>query len=137
MTSGPTFHCVVLTPRGKVLDCKTPSVILPAHDGKVGIWRNHMPMLVELGLGIMEVKAAVCQKDQEPCDIFMLIDTGFARVNSNQVMVLAYEAIKSDEIPLEKIEEMAAKTRNGDHSLARKEQKAKMLTQLAKIALIG
>jgi F0F1-type ATP synthase epsilon subunit len=60
------FRCVVMTPQAKVLDCKTSSVILTAHDGQVGIWRNHMPMLVELGMGIMEIKAAVIEENDKP-----------------------------------------------------------------------
>ena len=60
------FRCVVLTPRAKLLDCKTHSITLPAHDGQMGVWRDHMPMLCRLGLGIMEVHDFVTDDDQTP-----------------------------------------------------------------------
>ena len=60
------FRCVVLTPRAKLLDCKTRSITLPAHDGQIGVLQNHMPMLCKLGMGIMEVREFVTDDDRMP-----------------------------------------------------------------------
>jgi F0F1-type ATP synthase epsilon subunit len=53
-----TFHCELIDPTGKLLDCQVTSVVLPAHDGQIGILYNHMPMLCQLGLGTMRVTPA-------------------------------------------------------------------------------
>ena len=54
--SSGVFRCVLMTPEGKVFDCRPGQIILPAHDGLIGILRNHAPMLCELGSGILEVR---------------------------------------------------------------------------------
>lgn len=53
-----SFHCELIDPTGKLLDCQVTSVVLPAHDGQIGILYNHMPMLCQLGLGTMRVAPA-------------------------------------------------------------------------------
>jgi F-type H+-transporting ATPase subunit epsilon len=91
------FRFIVLTPLATLLDCTTHSVTLPAHDGQIGIWRDHMPMLCRLGLGIMEVRDLVAEENQAPSDKSFVIDGGFVRISRNVVMVLAYDVVeKSD-----------------------------------------
>jgi F0F1-type ATP synthase epsilon subunit len=53
-----SFHCELIDPTGKLLDCQVTAVVLPAHDGQIGILYNHMPMLCQLGLGTMRVTPA-------------------------------------------------------------------------------
>lgn len=84
--SSGIFYCVLLTPSGKILECRAGHVILPGHDGLIGILRNHAPMLYELGRGIMQVKDIAGRGDA-----FYLIDGGFARVSENLLTVLAYD----------------------------------------------
>ena len=96
------FQCVVISPAGRLLDCGTDSVILPAHDGKVGIWRNHMPMFCELGLGIMRIHRIHAGADRPPEDELMLVDGGVAIVNSNLLKVIAYDAVYLHELESQK-----------------------------------
>jgi F0F1-type ATP synthase epsilon subunit len=85
------FNCVVIAPAGKIVDCKTTSVVFPAHDGQVGILYNHTPMFCNLGLGIMQVKRI--SDDQQIEDIFILIDGGFSMVCSNLLKLVSYDVI--------------------------------------------
>jgi len=103
------FQCVVIAPSGKQLDCRTTSVIFPAYDGQVGIWHNHMPMLCELGLGIMEVRSIISEEDELQEDIFLLIDGGFALICSNLLKVVAYDAVCPRYMKLERIEHILEK----------------------------
>ncbi|MCX5638486.1 MAG: ATP synthase F1 subunit epsilon [Planctomycetota bacterium] len=105
-----TFHCVVIAPAGRLLDCKAASVVFPAHDGQVGILYNHMPMFCELGLGIMEVKTRPGENRQED-KIRLLIDGGFALISSNLLTIIASDAICGRELEREKIEQMLEKSR--------------------------
>jgi len=100
-----TFQCVVIAPTGKRLDCRTTSVVFPAHDGQVGVWTDHMPMFCMLGLGIMEVKAAA-PAAQAPESTFMLIDGGFAMVCSNLLKVVSYDVVSLRDTKPEAIDQM-------------------------------
>lgn len=126
------FRCLVLTPQAKVLDCKTPSVVLPAHDGQVGIWRNHMPMLVELGMGIMEIKAAVSEENDKPADKFLLVDEGFARISNNVVTIMAYEITSPGDVKPQKAGSPLAQAQ--EQVPDRETRKARLLEQLVKLS---
>jgi F-type H+-transporting ATPase subunit epsilon len=80
------FQIVLMTPRAKLLDVRAGSVVVPAHDGQLGVLRNHSPLLSELGFGIMQVREIINQPDA-----FFIIEGGFIRVSENHVTVLAYE----------------------------------------------
>jgi F0F1-type ATP synthase epsilon subunit len=101
-----TFNCVVIAPSGKLVDCQTTSVVFPAHDGQVGVWYNHMPMLCNLGLGIMEVKRL--RDDQQTEEVFILVDGGFSMVCANQLKVVSYDVILPAELKPEGIEHIRA-----------------------------
>lgn len=93
MSEAGTFRCLVIAPSGKMLDCTTSSVIVPAHDGYRGILANHMPLFCEMGLGIVEIKSVDSQSATWLKPIYILIDGGFALFASNLLTVLVYDAI--------------------------------------------
>jgi F-type H+-transporting ATPase subunit epsilon len=135
-STAPTFRCIVLTPKAKLVDCKTHSVILPAHDGQVGILRNHMPMLVELGLGIMEIKASSEEESEAPCiDRMLLVDGGFASVSQNILTIMAYDVLDPKEIDPAKAQALLEKAQQEDsRTLAQRSRdirKANLMLQLA------
>lgn len=101
-----TFRSVLLTPGGKLLDCRAGSVLLPVHDGLMGILRNHAPMLCKLGRGIMQVRN-ISDRD----DAFFLIEGGFARVSENHLTVFAYEVMTFEGLELHEAETIVAKAK--------------------------
>lgn len=105
--SSGIFRCVLLTPAGKVLDCRAGHLVLPAHDGLMGILRNHAPMLCQLGTGIMQVRDIAGRGDA-----FYLIEGGFARVSENFVTVLAYDVTTFEDMGREKAEELVSRARS-------------------------
>lgn len=115
-----TFHCDLIDPKGKLLDCQTISVVLPAHDGQLGILYDHMPMLCQLGLGIMKVTPApaASQGEESPThnsalggpDLFFFIDGGSALVAQNTVTVIAYDALPLQDVKTEQIQSLIDKT---------------------------
>jgi F0F1-type ATP synthase epsilon subunit len=108
------FRCVIISPAGKLLDCQTASVIFTAHDGSRGVLYNHMPMLCELGLGIVEVKFPVARQEKNyngnNHKKLALIDGGFALISSNLVNIIASDAVCGWDIKMEKIEHLLEKT---------------------------
>ena len=105
-----SFDCVVIGPSGKLLDCKTTSVVFPAHDGQVGVWYNHMPMFCKLGLGIVRVARTGSQT--EPAgggeDVLLLVDGGFVVVCSNLLKVISYDVVSPAVLKPEGIEQIIA-----------------------------
>ena len=135
------FQCVVLAPRAKLLDCTTHSITLPAHDGQIGVLRNHMPTLCKLGLGIMEVRDCTIDDDQNSGSVSFLIDGGFVQISNNVVAVLAYDVIVEADVDAAKAEKMLAEANklSGDDAEAMRRRqhdikKATLLLQMAQIA---
>jgi len=90
------FRCVVVTPEQQTLDEKVSQVILPAHDGQLGILTNRSPLLVELGIGSLRVDLAA---GGQPTTYF--VDGGFAQMKDNVLTVLTQKAIPADKIDAE------------------------------------
>ncbi|MCX5646615.1 MAG: F0F1 ATP synthase subunit epsilon [Phycisphaerae bacterium] len=115
-----TFHCDLIDPTGKLLACQATSVVLPAHDGQLGILCDHMPMLCQLGLGVMKVTPAPADSYQGTTparggeanqgDLFFFIDGGSALVAQNTVTVIAYDALALQDVKVEQIQSMIDKT---------------------------
>lgn len=101
------FHCDLIDPTGKLLDCQASSVVLPAHDGQLGILYDHIPMLCQLGLGVMKVTPAPVASQG---DLFFFIDGGSALVAQNTVTVIAYDALPLQDVKAEQIQSMIDKT---------------------------
>jgi len=94
---------------GKLLDCRTSSVVFPAHDGQVGILHDHMPMLSQLGLGIMRVaqpSAGSSEASAGGPEMQFFVDGGFALVAENSVTIIAYDALSLQDVKAEKIQSM-------------------------------
>lgn len=52
------FHCDIVTPDHEVFKESVSSVVLPAHDGYLGILTNRAPLLVRLGAGTLTATLA-------------------------------------------------------------------------------
>lgn len=106
-----TFRCVLLTPNRRLLDCRAGSLVVPSHDGQLGILRNHIPMLCKLGLGIMLVRDVTVGKGRPVPDMSFLIDGGFVRVSENNVTVLAYDATSFEGVDMDEVEAMISEAK--------------------------
>ena len=133
------FRIVLMTPKAKLLECRTGSVVLPAHDGQLGIMRNHCPVLSELGYGIMQV----LDIPDRP-DAFFILQGGFVRVSENHVTVLAYDVTTFEGLDKKEIDQMVAHARSvvAGQEYIRTQQgaidpkKAKYIVQMAEMAAV-
>jgi F-type H+-transporting ATPase subunit epsilon len=91
MTAGHEFRFVVITPERKLLEETTHSLVIPAHDGELGILAQHAPLMCELGVGQLRYRRHGRMER-------IFIDGGFAQVNENQVTVLTASAMTADQI---------------------------------------
>ena len=85
MARSDTFHCSVITPERAVLEADATSVVFPAHDGEVGILKNHAPLLYKLGVGVLRVKTPEGEQA-------FFIDGGFAQMVDNRLTLLTQQA---------------------------------------------
>lgn len=133
------FRIVLLTPKAKLLDVRCGSVVLPAHDGQLGIMRNHCPMLSELGFGIMQVHEIVDRPDA-----FFIIEGGFVRVSENHVTVLAYDVTTFEGLDSKEAQDMVSHAHSvvAGQDYIRSQQdavdlrKAKFIVRMAELASI-
>jgi F-type H+-transporting ATPase subunit epsilon len=125
------FRVVLLTPKAKLLDCRCGSVVLPAHDGQLGVLRNHCPLLSKMGFGIMQVR----EIPDRP-DAFFVINGGFA--------VLAYDVITFEGKDSETVEAMVSHAHSvvaGQEYIRTQQEaidmkKAKFIVHMAELASI-
>lgn len=82
---------VVITPERQALEETTNSMVIPAHDGEIGILPDRAPLMCELGVGQLRY-----QKDGRTRRMF--IESGFAQVNRNQVTVLTNHAVAAEDV---------------------------------------
>ncbi|MHC4289098.1 MAG: ATP synthase F1 subunit epsilon [Planctomycetota bacterium] len=133
------FRAVLLTPKAKLLEARVGSVVLPAHDGQMGILRNHCPTLAALGFGIMQVREIADRPDA-----FYIIEGGFVRISENHVTVLAYAVTTFEGKDAKTVESMVLHARSvvAEQEYVRTQQesidlkKAKFITHMAELASI-
>jgi F-type H+-transporting ATPase subunit epsilon len=89
------FQCVIVTPEQQVMDQAVSQVILPGHDGLVGILTDRAPLLMKLGLGPLRVDGTDGKRQ------VFLIDGGIAQMKDNHLTILTSEATPTSELSAE------------------------------------
>jgi len=120
-----TFRCRLISPEQVVLDAQAQFVVLPAHDGQIGIGPNRAPLVCKLGIGAIRVDAPDGSRHY-------FVDGGFARVRGNELSILTPKAVPDDQIDraaAEKLLQQATDMPLGDP--ARADVLARARTQLA------
>src|SRR5436309_12420157 len=86
------LHCYVITPEQQVFDADANQVIIPAHDGLLGVLPGRAPLLCQLGTGVMRVDEAGDASKE------FFVDGGFAQVLNNDVTILTERAAAGEAI---------------------------------------
>ena len=90
-----SFQCTVVTPEQQILDETVTQVILPAHDGQMGILTGRAPVLVKLGAGALRADLAGGQSRT------WFVDGGIAQMTGDKLTILTDEATPASEIDAE------------------------------------
>lgn len=91
MAQSKGIELVVVTPERQVLSQTVHSVVIPAHDGELGVLPGRASLMCELGIGQLRYSDAAGEHR-------LFIDGGFAQVHQNSVAVLTTRALSSGEI---------------------------------------
>jgi len=87
MPGARTIHCVVITPEARVLDEGVLSLILPAHDGLLGVLPAHAPLICQLGPGLLHYTTA------DQVRHVLLLNGGFAHLGHDELVILTPQAV--------------------------------------------
>lgn len=96
MAKDRTIQFVVVTPEQQVVEDTADSIVIPAHDGELGILTMRAPLMCELGIGQMRYR-----KGGQTRRVF--IDGGFAQVHDDHVTILTEHAAPAEKITGEMI----------------------------------
>ena len=87
-----TLHCCVITPEQQVFDADATEVVLPAHDGLLGVLKSRAPLVCELGTGVLRVDTVGEGKKE------FYVDGGFGQVLHDEVTILTERAAAAENI---------------------------------------
>jgi F-type H+-transporting ATPase subunit epsilon len=128
-----SFKCVVVTPEMQILDETVTQVILPAHDGLIGIETNRAPLLVKLGVGPLRVDLVGGKTSQ------FLVEGGVAQMKDNQLTILTQKATPASELDVAEakaeLAEAAAKRITDEKSF--QERQTDLQRARTKLELVG
>ncbi len=104
----------VITPERQVVSESVREVVIPAHDGELGVLVDRAPLLCELGVGHVRYRGTDNRTQR------VHVEGGFAQVHDNQVIVLTSDAMKTNEATPDVIAsaEKAANQASGPNALA-------------------
>ena len=92
----------IVTPEKKVYSNSVDAVVLPTDSGEVGILPGHIPLLVLLQPGELQVTLGTQTE-------YLAVDKGFAQVHADRVSVLTEQAIQVEEIDFGAMESARAR----------------------------
>jgi F-type H+-transporting ATPase subunit epsilon len=98
------LHLELVAPRGPVFNGDVQQVILPGTCGEMGILPRHAPLVTQLAIGRMRVQ----RSDGEWLDF--AVAEGFAKVQSDKVIVLADSAQEASEIDVDRVKESMSRS---------------------------
>lgn len=83
--SGRTFTLSVISPDRKLFEGPAKFVVVPGHDGEIGILHDHAPLMALLGEGALRVET-------DTGTLRFRVSGGFVQVLDNEVSVLSEKA---------------------------------------------
>ncbi len=100
-----TLKLDVVTPEAVTFSGDDEMVTLPAVEGEMGIYPQHVPLMTQIVPGELVVR-------REGRDTFMVVGDGFVEIASDHVAVLTDMAIPADQIDEAKAEEARRRAEN-------------------------
>jgi F-type H+-transporting ATPase subunit epsilon len=95
----PLLHLELVAPSGRVFEGEVEMVVLPATTGELGILPRHAPLVAQLSIG----KLRVLKPGGEWVDF--AVAEGFAKIQFDQVVVLADAAEEASQIDIARAQE--------------------------------
>lgn len=103
-TSG-SLHLEIVTPTKRVLELNTQEVYFPTPDGRLGVLKNHVNLVCQVGVGVVFFNSA--NETQ-----FLSVAGGIAQVAGNRVTLLVDVAEDGANIDYSRAEQALARSRS-------------------------
>jgi F-type H+-transporting ATPase subunit epsilon len=88
------IQCTVLTPDRILFDDKVDFAVVQAYDGERGFLFNHIPLMSELGYGMVRLYTG------DKID-YLHVEGGLVEIRNNELIVLAENALKKEELSMD------------------------------------
>ena len=123
MAAEKTLLVTVVSPEKELWSGEATHVVVPAHDGEMGIYPGHAAIVARLGSGVMRIKhAATTEK--------FFVSGGFVQAGARAVTVLSDAALTLEALDrvdaAQRLEKALAQQSRGDEEL---DQKAAVVTE--------
>src|SRR5438445_2438893 len=93
-----TLKLEIVTPEAKTYSEDVEMVTLPAAEGEMGIYPQHVPLMTQIVAGEL-----VARKDGR--DLFLAVGEGFVQITADRVAIMTDMAIRAENIDEAKAEE--------------------------------
>ena len=103
MPIGGFLHCTIVTPERLALEVETFDLMLPAHDGYIGIMPGHAPLICKLGEGIMRYHQVAALRSSQ-----LFLDGGLFHVLDENVTIMTKRIYRREEMTFKDVEEILA-----------------------------
>jgi F-type H+-transporting ATPase subunit epsilon len=102
--SEKTFDLSVVTPEGAVFDGEAQMVVVPGAAGEIGVLPRHAPLVAMLKAGETRIKT-------ENAWTALATGPGFFKVQRDRAIVLVDDAVRAEEIDIERARQEADEAR--------------------------
>ena len=99
------FRLEIVTPDKTVYSDEVDSLIVPAHDGYLGVMANHAPLLCTIKTGIVFIK-------KEKTEELLCTGGGFLETANNKTTLLVDSCEKPGEIDLQRAQEALTRAKD-------------------------
>ena len=120
------LRCKIITPTAQIIDTQSFDVVLPAHDGLLGVLPGHAPLLCNLGIGLLRYR------DSDKNRNAVYIEGGFGHIRDNEVTILTRRAFSAEEVTTAEAEEQLLQARTLPTSTIQEVQTRSRAIQRAK-----
>src|SRR5262245_52052657 len=105
-----TLKLEIVTPEGVIYSEDVEMVTLPASEGEMGVYPNHVPLMTQVSSG--EIAARRAGQDE-----WLAVGDGFVQITADRVAVLTDMAIRAENVDEAKAEEARrrAESRLAEH----------------------
>jgi len=105
-----TLKLEIVTPDAKIFSEDVEMVTIPAAEGEMGVYPNHVPLMAQMVAGELTAR-----KDGR--DVFLAVGEGFIEITGERVAIMTDMAIQAENIDEAKAEEarQRAQARLAEH----------------------
>ncbi|MCA8939729.1 MAG: ATP synthase F1 subunit epsilon [Planctomycetes bacterium] len=95
MAESSVLHVDIISPAKPVYSGEANGLVVPAHDGEMGILKLHAPMVAQLGIGEIRIHRETLGGTTHD---YFAIYKGFLQTKDNRVIVITEDALAPDDV---------------------------------------